>query len=118
MRGEIYFIKGNVRIQITTDKKIYFFMIDKDTCEPTLENVMYNYMSCSQMMFGPKVRSSIVFKQGQSGFSIYQRKMFHNFKVTISDQNFEGAQGCSLQNMNSYVMAQQTTLAIYDNDTF
>jgi hypothetical protein len=28
MRGEIYFIKGNKRIQITTDKKIYFYLID------------------------------------------------------------------------------------------
>ena len=62
MRGEIYFIKGNVRIQITTDKKIYFYMIDKKTCMPTLENMMYNYMDCSQMMFGPKVLSSITFK--------------------------------------------------------
>ena len=85
MRGEIYFIKGNMRIQITTDSKIYFYMIDKKTCEPTLENVMYNYMNCSQMMFGPKVRSSIVFKASQKSFSVYQRKMFHNFKVTISD---------------------------------
>jgi hypothetical protein len=91
MRGEIYFIKGNVRIQITTDRKIYFYLIDQETCEPTLENVMYNYMNCSQMMFGPRVRSSIVFKQSQIGFSIYQRKMFHNFKVTISDKNYEGA---------------------------
>jgi len=29
MRGQIYFIRGNVRIQIITDEKIYFFLIDK-----------------------------------------------------------------------------------------
>lgn len=27
-RGFIYYIKGNVRIQITTDDKIYFYLID------------------------------------------------------------------------------------------
>jgi hypothetical protein len=31
MRGQIYFIRGNVRIQIITDEKIYFFLIDKET---------------------------------------------------------------------------------------
>ena len=44
-RGFIYYIKGNVRIQITTDEKIYFYLIDKDTLMPTLENVMFNYMN-------------------------------------------------------------------------
>ena len=62
MRGQIYFIRGNVRIQIITDEKIFFFLIDKQTFEPTLENVMNNYMNCSVMMFGPLVRFSITYK--------------------------------------------------------
>jgi len=47
MRGFIYYIKGNVRIQIVTDEKIYFYLIDKETLEPTMENSMYNYMNCN-----------------------------------------------------------------------
>jgi len=47
IRGEIYFIRGNVRIQVTTDEKIYFYMIDKKTFVPSLENVMYNSINCS-----------------------------------------------------------------------
>lgn len=62
MRGQIYFIRGNVRIQIVTDEKIYFYMIDKETCVPRLENVMNNFMQCSQMMFGTKVRYGITYK--------------------------------------------------------
>jgi len=46
-RGFIYYIRGNVRIQITTDDRIYFYLIDPETCEPTLENVMFNYMNCN-----------------------------------------------------------------------
>ena len=46
-RGMIYFIKGNKRIQVTTDEKVYFYLIDPVTFEPTLENVMFNYMNCS-----------------------------------------------------------------------
>ena len=47
VRGFIYFIKGNKRIQITTDDKIYFYLIDPITFEPELENVMYNFMDCN-----------------------------------------------------------------------
>jgi hypothetical protein len=39
-RGFIYYIKGNIRIQVTTDDYIYFYLIDKETFEPTLENVL------------------------------------------------------------------------------
>ena len=68
MRGQIFFIRGNVRIQVTTDQKIYFFMINKKTLQPTLENVMYNFMECSQLMFGSRVRFGISFKFGQPNF--------------------------------------------------
>lgn len=47
MRGQIYFIRGNIRIQVTTDEMIYFYKIDKETLIPDLENCMANYMQCS-----------------------------------------------------------------------
>jgi hypothetical protein len=68
MRGQIFFIRGNIRIQITTEEKIYFFLIDKLTYIPKLENVMWNFVKCSQMMFGSKVRYGISYKQNQPGF--------------------------------------------------
>lgn len=67
-RGMIYYIKGNVRIQITTDQKIYFYLIDKKTLEPILENVMFNYMGCNNLMFGSKVRYGISYKTNQRSF--------------------------------------------------
>jgi len=62
IRGFIYFIKGNKRIQITTDKKIYVYLIDPVTFEPELENVINNFMNCTTMMFGSKVKYGITFK--------------------------------------------------------
>lgn len=47
MRGMIYYTKGNVRIQITTESHIYFYIVDKKTLEAKLENAMINYMKCS-----------------------------------------------------------------------
>lgn len=47
MRGQIFFIRGNIRIQVTTAERIYFYLIDKVTFMPSLENVMNNFMQCS-----------------------------------------------------------------------
>jgi len=68
LRGQIFFIKGNIRIQVTTAESIYFYLIDKETFMPKLENVMYNFMECSQLMFGTRVRYGISFKINQPGF--------------------------------------------------
>lgn len=62
MRGLVYYIKGNVRFQITTDEKIYFYKIDRDECKAALDNVMSNYMGCNQLMFGSKVKYGISYK--------------------------------------------------------
>ena len=62
VRGFIYFIKGNIRIQVTTDELIYFYIINKETLMPELENCMYNYMGCNQMMFGRRVKYGISYK--------------------------------------------------------
>jgi hypothetical protein len=53
---------------VVTDEKIYFYMIDKETFIPTLDNVMYNFIDCSQLMFGTRGRYGIAYKENQSGF--------------------------------------------------
>lgn len=116
MRGQIYFIRGNVRIQIVTDEKIYFYMINKETFKPSLENVMYNNMQCSQLMFGARVRYGVSYKTNQPGFTLYSRKYFHNFKVAITNQNYEGAKGANLGSQGKYVIAQNLDLGIYESD--
>jgi hypothetical protein len=44
-RGQVS--KGNVRIQVTTDERIFFYIIDRETLLPELETVMNNFMGCS-----------------------------------------------------------------------
>lgn len=46
-QNTIYFINGNVRIQIVTEEKIYYYLIDRKTLQATLVYVMFNYMKCS-----------------------------------------------------------------------
>ena len=117
-RGFIYYIKGNVRIQITTDFKIFFYLIDKETFKATLENVMYNFMGCNQMMFGSKVRYSVTYKTNQRSFDIFRRKYWHDFKVPLSNENLEGSLGLELENINTYLIAKVDKVMMFDCDTF
>ena len=71
LKGQLYYVKGNKRFQIVTDDKIYFYLVDPDTFEPVLENTIYNFMECTQMMFGTQVRFCITFKQEQKSLDIY-----------------------------------------------
>ena len=61
-RGMLFYIKGNVRIQIITDEIIYFYAVCSTTLMPTLQNVMLNHMKCNMMIFGPKVRYGVTYK--------------------------------------------------------
>ena len=80
MRGNIFFIRGNVRIQIVTHAKIYFVIFNQETLEAKIEAAMYNFMGCDQMMFGPLVRNGITYKSNEQGFLVWKRKYYHNFK--------------------------------------
>ena len=47
IRGFLYYTKGNIRIQLTTDDYVYFYHINHETLMPELENCMSNYMGCN-----------------------------------------------------------------------
>ena len=93
IRGTIYYIKGNKRIQITTDEKIYFYLIDPETFEPILENTIWNYMKCNQMMFGQYVRYCITYKYNQMSFDVHQRKYHHALKAPVIKEDYDKSQG-------------------------
>jgi len=77
---------------------------------PKLDNVMNNFINCSQMMFGSLVRYGISFKTNQPNFSIWVRKCFHNFKVAKSIDNMEGSIGANLPSLEQYVMTERRTI--------
>lgn len=117
-RGFIYFIKGNQRMQITTDKIIYFYKIDEVTLIPHLENCMYNFMGCSQMMFGTRQLYSLTYKSGQSGFNIYKKKYLHKFLVTQSDQSYQWCFGLAINPLNQYLVAYENKIQVLDQTDF
>lgn len=118
IRGAIYYIKDTNRMQVTTNEYIYFYMIDLDTYEPSLENVMYNYMSCNQMMIGKKMRYSVCYKSNQKSFDIYQRKYMHNLRVQVNDINFEGSKAIEIASMNIIVATNVDKLMLFETATY
>jgi hypothetical protein len=118
VRGFIYYIKGNFRIQVTTDEKIFFYSINKETLEPALENVMFNYMGCSTMMFGSRVRYGITYKANQKGFNLYRRKYEHDYKVNVAQKNLEGAKALEIKSMDVFLCSKIDKVCIYDSLTF
>ena len=78
--------------------------MDPETFIPKLENVMFNFMGCDQMMFGSKVKYGITYKSNQKSFDIYRRKYIHDFKVPVSNLDFEGSVGIEFEKHNAFVV--------------
>lgn len=116
--GFIYYIKGNARIQITTDTEIFFYKIDQSTLEPALENTMFNFMNCSQMMFGRKVKYCITYKTNQKSFDIHRRKFEHDFRNTVVNKDLDGSRGLPIDSMNAFLVSKIDKIFFYDTDSF
>lgn len=118
VRGLIFYMKGPNKMQITTDHVIYFYIINKKTFMPELENVMYNYMGCNQLMFGTLVRFGISYKTNQRSFDIYTRKYMHNLRVCVNSLNLEGATGLELATSNVFLVTNIDKILMFDCDNF
>ena len=117
-RGFIYYIKGNIRIQVCTDERIYFYIVDRDTLQPVLENVMFNFMNCSQMMFGSRVKYGITFKTNQRSFDIYRRKYEHDFCANIFEENLDRCKAMPIETMNAFMVSKIDIIRFFDIDTY
>jgi hypothetical protein len=73
-----------------TDTKVYFYGLDDHTFKPIIRNVMNNFMNCSIMMFGPKVKYGITYKSNEQSFDIYRKKYVHDFKVNAVNMDLDG----------------------------
>ena len=85
---------------------------------PELENLMSNYMKCSDMMFGSQVKYGITYKTNQKSFDIHRRKYWHDFKVPINHHNLEDSIGLEVASMKIFFLANIDEIRVYDSNTF
>lgn len=79
---------------------------------------MYNFMGCSEMMFGSRVRYCITYKTNQLSFDIYRRKFMHDFKLNVVPENLDGSRGLYIGSMNAFLVSKIDKIHFYDIDTF
>ena len=92
--------------------------MDSETLMPILENVMNNYMKCSQMMFGSKVKYGITYKPNQNMFDVFRRKYIHNIQSTVNNGNFEGSKGMELISQGIILVTKIDKVLLYNLRTF
>jgi hypothetical protein len=93
-------------------------MVDIKTGIPELENVMFNYMECDQMMFGSMRKFNISYRENIKNFDIRTRKYNNNFRIKIDKDNFEGSKGISLGHLNAFIISKGNSIYVYDSDKF
>ena len=79
---------------------------------------MFNFMNCSQMMFGSKVKYCVTFKTNQKSFDIYRRKFEHDFRPNIVSDNLDGEKGLEINTMNAFAVTKINKVHFYDVDTY
>lgn len=97
---------------------MYFYIIDKETFMPELENVMQNFMNCSQMMFGSKVKYGITYKTNNKSIDIHRRKYEHDFRLNVIEDDLDGSRGLPVDSMNAFLVSKIDTVKFYSIDTF
>ena len=97
---------------------IYFYIIDAETLMPNLENVMNNYMKCSQMMFGSKVKYGITYKPNQKQFDVFRRKYIHDIQSCVNNGNFEGSKGMELNTLGIFLVTKIDKVLLFSLLTF
>ena len=85
---------------------------------PTLENVMFNHLDCSMLMFGARVKFGLAFKIGEKNIKLYSRKCFHNFKVQLDTKSYDGAVGCHINTIGCFAVAIGHTVSINDQSNY
>lgn len=92
---------------------------------------MKNFLRCSQLVMSGSGELGVAYKAGQANFTIVQKKAFHDFRITVSRQDYEGACGASLglgvrrdanvsrgKSDRQFVVARKATLSIYSQSDF
>ena len=97
---------------------MYIYLIDPDTFVPTLENVINNFMGCTQMMYGSKVRFGITYKINQKSFDIWSRKLKHSFNANVYAENFDGSIGLPMESMDAFIIGKGREIRFFSTEGF
>ena len=85
---------------------------------PEIESVMYNYMKCSQLVFGRKLKYCVTFKINQKGIDIYRRQYEHTFKGLINNEDFNNSSVIESKKLGSILISRKDKIMVYDSTDY
>ena len=84
--GFISFGVGQLHFLIATEKFIYQYKFDPEDKKdyiPRHISTMFNFLQCTNMLFGDAGKRCIIYQRNQPDVTVYFRKYTHNFQETI-----------------------------------
>ena len=85
---------------------------------PVLDNVMYNFVGCTNILFGSRSRYCITYKLGLTSISIWRRKYFHSYLAKIDSNSFNDSKGLSVNSQYQYFLTSGKNIQIYDQNSY
>lgn len=92
--------------------------MDLKTLDITLDNVIDNFMNCSNMMIGRMGKYCITFKTNQKSFDIWRRNHKHSFNANLNQDDLDDAIGLPLETMNAFLVGKDDQINFYDTQTY
>ena len=79
---------------------------------------MFNYMNCTNMMFGSQVKYCVTYKLNEKSFDIHRKKYEHGFKTIVLDKNLDGSKGLSLETENMFMVSDRKVINFYHSGSY
>ena len=70
------------------------------------------------MIFGPAVKFGIAYKKNEPYFAVFQKRLYHDFKVSLCSDPQEGSVGANMGKHSEYMIGEKHKFGIYDMVTF
>ena len=80
---------------------------------PELENVINNYMQCSQLIFGTKGWYCLSFKNELRNFYVHQRKLIHSYSACITDEDLDHSIGVKVGSLDGFLVSKGNEILLY-----
>ena len=99
---------------------IYFFKfpdVEKEPI-PELSNTMQNFMLCEHMLISMHERFALTYKVGEPDLKVFLRRYDHGYVEKACEKSREGCSGTCLANKNCFIISDQNTISIHDEETF
>ena len=115
--GFIYGSRRRPEFSVIEDNFIYYYVLDKETFMPTLNNVMINFLQCSTLILGQET-FCLAYKQKQPDIVLFKRKQTHDFMVTANVNDFENAIGITDDDLDFFIVAKDGELIMFKDKTY